>query len=107
MLGTLELQILLAVLRLRGSAYGVSIADEIQKRTGARPSLGAIYTTLDRLKIKKYVTSKTGDPTPERGGRRKLFFELTGLGEVTVAKSIQDVMRLREGLALPVPEAAR
>lgn len=67
--GGFEQIVLLAILRLRDEAYGVSIRREITERAEREVSPGALYTTLDRLEAKGLVTSSFGDPTPERGGR--------------------------------------
>jgi PadR family transcriptional regulator PadR len=84
-LGKFELPVLAAVARLRGNAYGVSVMDEVAKREGRQVAYGAVHVTLDRLKDKGFVTTKMGEPTPERGGRRKRFYELTGKGEQALA----------------------
>ena len=62
---------LLAILRLGDNAYSVTIRQEIAACTERDPAPGALYTTLDRLDDKGLVTSRYGDPTPERGGRAK------------------------------------
>ena len=69
-----ELMVILAVLRARDDAYGVAIAREIEQ-TGGRPvTHAAVYLALNRLTQHGLVTSRLGDPTPERGERaRKLF----------------------------------
>jgi PadR family transcriptional regulator PadR len=70
-LGELEQLVLLAILRLGDDAYGITVQQEIAER-GARPvSLGAVYSTLSRLEEKGFVSTRTGEPTPTRGGRRK------------------------------------
>ena len=79
-LGEFERAVLLAILRLEESAYGVAIRDEIQKRLRRDVSFGAVYTTLDRLLEKRLVSAYTGDPTPERGGRAKKFFKVEARG---------------------------
>lgn len=83
-----ELMILLAALRVGRDAYGVRIAREIEETSGRRAVLGAVYAALDRLERNGYVTSTVGDPTPERGGRAKRFFELTP-GGLRAVKSTQ------------------
>lgn len=85
MLGRFELPVLAAVARLHANAYGVSVMDEVSKQEGREVSYGAVHVTLDRLVEKGFLTSKMGEPTPERGGRRKRYFELTGKGEKTLA----------------------
>jgi PadR family transcriptional regulator len=98
LLGTLEQHILLAILRKRGNAYGVSIADELEARTNKRHSFGSIYTTLERLKAKGYVAVREGEPTAERGGRAKLYFKLTGKGQDALEGSLNAVSKLRAGI---------
>jgi DNA-binding PadR family transcriptional regulator len=80
-LGDFEARTLYAVALDRGHAYGVSIHDTIEQRTGDDVAMGALYATLDRLEKKGYLRSWWSEPTSERGGRRKRLFELTGLGE--------------------------
>jgi PadR family transcriptional regulator PadR len=70
-LGEFEQIVLLAVLRLGKNAYGVTIWEEIERRAERPVMIGAVYATLDRLEAKRYISSKVGDPTPERGGRAK------------------------------------
>jgi len=79
-LGNFELVVMLALIRLDEKAYGVPIAREIKARTGRRVSLGSIYSTLERLEDNGLVSSKLGEPTPERGGRAKKYFRISGTG---------------------------
>src|SRR3954468_16751166 len=79
-LGGFELQVLLAVMRLGDDAYGVPIADTIEQASGRDIAAGSIYITLDRLEAKGLVTSQLGESTPERGGRAKTYFRVTGKG---------------------------
>ena len=83
-----ELLILLAILRVGEEAYGVPISLEIEAATGRPVTRASVYTALDRLQRMGVVTSAMGDPTPERGGRAKKFFEVTaeGLGAVKEAQ---------------------
>jgi len=100
LLGGFEHVVMLALLRLQEGAYGVTVRQEIHRRTGRDVSLGAIYATLDRLEAKGYVTSRVGDPTPERGGRAKRLIKVTARG-VQAANRTQDVFhRMSEGLRL-------
>ena len=85
--GPFEQLVLLAVLQLKESAYGMTIRREIENRIERRISLGAVYTTLERLKKKGYVSSWTGSPTPERGGRSKRFFKVEALGKAALRNS--------------------
>ena len=71
MLGEFEYLMLTAASRLRDDAYGAAIRFEIEQATGAPCSIGALYTTLDRLERKGFIATWMGEPTPERGGRPK------------------------------------
>lgn len=97
-MGNLEQLVLTAVLRQNGTGYGVSIGDELEKRTERTYSLGALYSTLDRLEQKKYVKSRVGEPTPERGGRRKRLFEITGLGQAALENAWRVSAAMSRGL---------
>jgi PadR family transcriptional regulator PadR len=95
-----ELMILLAVLRGGEEAYGVQIAEEIEVTGGRAVLLGAVYTALDRLEDRELVTSRTGRPTPERGGRAKRFFTVTPRG----LRAIKDTQRALVSLWTDLPQ---
>lgn len=97
-LGEFEQLVLLALLHLKEHAYGVSIRQEIESRTGRSVSLGAVYKTLERLEDKGCVRSALGDPTPERGGRRKKFYRASPLGVRALGESFQALRRMAEGV---------
>jgi PadR family transcriptional regulator, regulatory protein PadR len=99
-LGEFEHIIVLALLRLKEEAYGVTVRQEIQLRTNREVSIGAVYATLDRLETKGYVKSHRGDPTPERGGRSKRFFRVTAEGVAAVNRTQRALQSLTEGLNL-------
>ena len=97
-LGEFELLVLLAILRLDQDAYGVTIRDALEAETSREVALGAIYKTLGRLEDKGYLSSRLGDPTPQRGGRRKKLYRLEPLGSRAVKQSCADLRRLTRGL---------
>jgi len=97
-LGPLEQIILLALVRLKSKAYGMRVRREIEERTGRNISIGAIYATLERLEAKGYVSSFTGAPTPERGGRAKRFFRLESGGEEALRVSHEAIRKMTQGL---------
>ena len=101
--GEFEQLILLAVLRQGDHAYGVGIRDEIVERTGRSITRGALYAGLDRLEEKGFLKSRLGEPTAERGGRAKRFYELTGSGELALSGSLNAVRRMAQGLRVPSP----
>ncbi len=99
-LGEFEQVVLLAILRLDDNAYGVTIRAEIAACTHREPSPGAIYITLDRLEEKRLVTSRFGEPTPQRGGRSKRYFTVTAAGVEAVTRAQSAYQRLLKGLKL-------
>ena len=97
-LGEFEQIVLLAVLRLGTSAYGFAVQQEIQACTGRSCSIGAIYTTLDRLEKKGFVASWIGEPTPLRGGRAKKYFKVEGAGESSLRRSYNATASMIAGM---------
>jgi DNA-binding PadR family transcriptional regulator len=95
-----ELRVLLGVVARRGDAYAVSVRDEIVARTGRAVSLGSLYITLQRLERKGMVRSRLGDPSPERGGRAKRYYELTRTGLARVKSECRAAQRMWAGLGL-------
>jgi DNA-binding PadR family transcriptional regulator len=79
----------------------VTIRAEIAECTEREPSPGALYATLDRLEEKGLVTSRFGDPTPQRGGRAKRYFTVSADGVAAVARAQRAYRKLLDGLALP------
>lgn len=98
-LGDFEQLVLLALMRQGSDAYGVSICDDITARTGRDVSLGAVYKTLERLEDKGLVSSRFGEPTAERGGRRKKHFKLTAAGQRALKQSVAALRNMTEGLS--------
>jgi PadR family transcriptional regulator, regulatory protein PadR len=99
-LGEFEQIVLLAILRLGDDAYGVSIREEIGLRTGRSTTPGALYTTLDRLEHKGLVSSRLGEPTPERGGRAKRYYAVSAAGAAAVERAQRSYQSLLEGLQI-------
>jgi len=81
-IGLLEFEILATLLAQPQDAYGVTIRDRIEERAGRKVSIGAIYTVLERLERKGFVSSWWGEPTEERGGRRKRLYKIEAAGEL-------------------------
>ncbi len=98
-LGEFEQSLLLAIAHLGPSAYGVTIRQEIEARTGRDVAVGAVYTSLRRLELKGYVRSTLADPTPERGGRSKRYFVLKAAGAAALRQSRERLARMWDGLA--------
>ncbi|MBA3559328.1 MAG: PadR family transcriptional regulator [Gemmatimonadaceae bacterium] len=80
-LGALELTILLSVARLGDDAYGLAVRRDVAARTSRDYSVGAVYTTLERLETKAFVISHMAEPLSTRGGRSRRQFKITAAGQ--------------------------
>lgn len=89
-----------------GDAYGTTIRQEVEARTGRAISPGALYTALDRLEKRGYVSSRTGEATPERGGRRKKLYRLEPAGARALARSYRRLRSMAEGMIPRLKELA-
>lgn len=106
-LGTLELTVLLAVARLGDDAYGLAVRRDISARTRHDYSVGAVYTTLQRLEEKGLVASHTTDPLPVRGGRSRRQFTVTGAGRRALREARRVATSVWAGVGTPIhPEPA-
>jgi DNA-binding PadR family transcriptional regulator len=99
-LGEFEQMVLLAIVRLGDDAYGMTIRQDIESRTGRTVTIGAVYAGLERLSSKRYLRSSVSGPEPVRGGRSKRTYRLTTAGERALAHSRSMMARMAEGLAL-------
>jgi len=99
-LGEFEQLVLLAVIRLGEAAYGVPIRQEIADRAGRQVTVGALYATLDRLEAKGFVHSWFADPTPQRGGRSKRYFQVLPKGLEALAESRSMYQNMWRGIRL-------
>jgi len=97
-LGNFDLMLLLALMRLGDDAYGVTIARELEEQTGREVVVASVYASLDRLQDRRLVASRLGDATPERGGRAKRYFRITGAGISEVRDARRSLMNLWNGL---------
>ncbi|MEQ8471317.1 MAG: helix-turn-helix transcriptional regulator [Marinoscillum sp.] len=93
-IGEFEELVLLTIANLSKEAYGVAIMEDITHRANRKLSIGALHSTLTRLEEKGYITSFLGEPTAERGGRRKRYFELTQ----SAISALNDMKSLRDEL---------
>ncbi|HAK79772.1 DNA-binding PadR family transcriptional regulator [Runella defluvii] len=98
-LGEFEEIVLLTVAILGEEAYGVTVTQELEQKTGRSVGFSTVHTTLQRLEEKGFLASQMGGATAERGGRRKRFFTVTAAGR----KALVEVKQVREELwgALP------
>lgn len=99
MLGEFEYLLLTSAARLGDEAYGVAIRLAIQQATGRDCSIGALYTTLDRLEAKGLLKTWMGDPTAERGGRPKRMVRVTAKGVHAATEFYHSVVRVTRGVS--------
>ena len=97
-LGEFEQLVLLALLRLGRDAYGATVSMEIEQHSGRPVSVSAVHTTLDRLEEKRLVRSRLGEPTPQRGGKRKRHYEVLPAGVRALQHAIRALKRMTDGL---------
>ena len=99
MLGEFEYLLLSAAARLGEDAYGAAIRQEIEGATNGRCSIGALYTTFDRLEAKGFVKTWMGDSTPQRGGRPKRMVRVTAKGIQAATAFYAAVTRVSRGVS--------
>jgi PadR family transcriptional regulator, regulatory protein PadR len=99
-LSTLEQHVMLAIMALHPNGYGVSIVEHIEKLAGHEPSVGSVYAALERLEEKGFVKSRQGESTPERGGKRKLYFQATAPGERVLRESLHAIGSLSQAAGM-------
>jgi len=103
MIGEFEYLLLSAAARLGEEAYGASVRQEIETATGQRCSIGALYTTLDRLETKGLLKTWMGEATPQRGGRAKRMVRVTAKGVQAATAFYNAVMRVSRGVSWVKP----
>ncbi len=94
LLGAFEEMVLVVVARGGGDAYGMTVRREIEERTGREITIGAVYSTLDRLETKGYLRSRLGDSADGRRGRARRHFRVMPSGVGALAR----VREMRDGL---------
>jgi|SRR5688572_5588895 PadR family transcriptional regulator PadR len=97
-LGEFEQLVLFALVHLGPDAYGATVRREIEARTGREVAISAVYTTLERLEGKGLVRSRVGEPTAERGGRRRRHFELLPAGARALKTAYEAFSGMTAGL---------
>ena len=91
--------ILAAVWMLKENAYGIAINHFINRSAGLNWKFGSIYTPLGRLVKNGYIRTHAGTPTPERGGRRKIYYELTKDG----LEALREIQRVYNAVWSHIP----
>lgn len=97
-LGELEHLILATIVRLGDNAYGAAIIDEIERCTGAEVSQAGAYVAMQRLERKGLIEGREGEPTEQRGGRPKRYFDLTPVGVGRLRDSARALFGVWDGI---------
>ena len=105
-LGEFEQLLLFALLRVGDDAYGVTLRREIETRTSRVVSAGAVYTAMERLEARGFVSSAIGEPTPQRGGKRKKHYKLEKAGAKALARSHASLSAMARGVAPKLAQVA-
>lgn len=99
-LGEFEHLLLLTLAQLQGKSYGTEMRSKLKELIERDSSIGALYATLERMEKKGFVTSSVGEPTAERGGRAKRYFEFTVEGKKVLRDTQQKLTTMWKGLEL-------
>jgi PadR family transcriptional regulator, regulatory protein PadR len=105
--GEFEQLILFALVRLGTEASAVTIRQQIEGRTRRAVSPGALYTALDRLETRGFLGSRLGEPTPERGGKRRRLYTIEAAGVRALSRTYDAVQKMASGLAAKLRALAR
>jgi PadR family transcriptional regulator, regulatory protein PadR len=98
LLGEFEQVVLLSLLRLGNGAWGAAIRRDIEERIGRELPVSVVYVTLQRMEKKGWVKSYVGDPTKERGGRRRRHYLIDTPGEHALGRSYRALRKMTVGL---------
>jgi DNA-binding PadR family transcriptional regulator len=98
LIGEFEQVVLLSLLRLGNGTFGAAIRRDIQERIGRELPVSVVYVTLQRMEKKGFVKSYVGEPTPERGGRRRRHYLIDTPGEHALGRSWRALRKMSEGL---------
>ncbi|MEQ8473986.1 MAG: helix-turn-helix transcriptional regulator [Marinoscillum sp.] len=101
-IGELEEVILLIVANLFDNAYGIEIKKEVEEKCNRTITISTVHNVLQRLQEKNFLESRYSDPTPERGGKRKLLFRVTEAGQ----GALENSREMRESLWKTIPKIA-
>ena len=98
LIGEFEQVVLLSLLRLGNGTWGAAIRRDIQERIGRELPVSVVYVTLQRMEKKGMVKSYVGEPTRERGGRRRRHYLIDTPGEQALGRSYRALRKMSEGL---------
>ena len=106
-LGEFEYIVMLSLIRLGDDAYGMTVRQDIEERTGRPTAVGAVYAALDRLEEKGYIKSTEGETTRGRGGRSKTYYAVNKDGLQAVRQTRTVFRRMEKGTETKLGPAFR
>ena len=95
----LEEVVMIAIWNLKNDAYGVRIKKQVQEITGKEYFYNTLYTTFDQLIHKGFIVKDFGEPTAVRGGKRKVFFQMTKEGQIALEHAFERQHRVWAGIS--------
>ena len=86
--------LLLAIWRLKDQAYGVKIRQHVSDVLKKEFTYGNLYSALDQLAKKQFVTKTVGEPAPNRRGRSRIYYTVSSEGAkaLKASREMQDTM---------------
>jgi PadR family transcriptional regulator len=97
MLGEFEYLLITTAAGLGDEAYGAAIREDLESVAGRKCSIGALYTTIERLEKKGLLKTWMGEATPQRGGRAKRMVRVTPKGVQAATDFYDAVVRVSRG----------
>lgn len=97
-----EQTLLLIIWKLEEKAYGVTIRDMYCQYCQTDVGFGTLYNNLEQLVRKGYATTFRGESSPIRGGKRKVYYQISDLG----MNALQAARELQEKLWKDIPKLA-
>lgn len=103
-LGEFEHQVMLAILRLGGEAYSVTVVVELEQRIGRDVAQAAVYIAMKRLEKRGLLTSRMDDHAVGETGRVRRYFKLTPEGMLKLREARETLVSLWEGVTARIDE---
>ena len=92
-----------------GRGFGLEIIERVRERTNGRICLneGSVYPALKALEREGLLRGLDGEPVPERGGRPRRYYELTGEGRKVAKEQRTALLNLLHPAEAFASEAGR
>ena len=100
MLSRIEEILLLAIWKLEDNAYGISVREQVERDAGVKWMSGAIYAPLNRLKKNGYVRTMQAKNSAKKGGRPRIYYQLTKLG----MRKLATIQEVSQSIWMDVPD---